>query len=163
MSRAITAGAAGGLAGGLVFAALMRIMPDAAVQTSMIDFAADAVHVADRLVGWFVYVIYGVATGALFGWLRRDSRGDDMSAVVWGGLYGVGWWVIAEIVLVPALSGLWPLSIPAVARGRDVALPLLIGHVAAGTAMGLAWAWITRWTSRNRGEDLEESSTRHAA
>jgi hypothetical protein len=41
------------------------------------------------------------------------------------------------IVLVPALSALWPLSQPGVARARDVALPLLVGHVMAGAVLGL--------------------------
>jgi hypothetical protein len=162
MSKTITAGGAGGLAGGLVFGALMRIMPDTA-HGSMIAFAARAAHVANPVAGWVVYALYGLVIGALLGWLLRNARLDEKTALVAGAIYGVGWWIIAVVVLVPALFGFRPLSTPALAQARLVGLPLLIGHIVAGAVMGVVWSQITRWTSPHHGERVIESHARRAA
>ena len=138
MHKTVAAGAAAGTIGGVVFAGLMRLFPVGAEHRTMIAFAADLVHARSPLIGWLVYPVYGVAIGAFFGWLLRQSGLDKTRAALWGGLYGVGWWIAAELVLIPSLA-LWPLSISAVDRVRDVALPLLVGHVVYGVVMGTAW------------------------
>src|SRR5262245_7613992 len=126
MHRTVAAGAAAGAIGGVVFAGLMRLFHVGADHRTMITFAADLVRAWSPLLGWLVYPVYGVAIGAFFGWLLRESGLDKARAALWGGLYGVGWWIAAELVLIPALLARWPLSISAVDRVRDVALPLLV-------------------------------------
>jgi hypothetical protein len=98
------------------------------------------VRAGSPLAGWLVYPVYGVAIGALFGWLLGHGALDKVRAAMWGGLYGVGWWIAAELVLIPVLLAVWPLSASAVDRVRDVALPLLIGHVVYGVILGIAWS-----------------------
>ena len=154
MHKTVAAGAAAGAVGGVVFAGLMRLFPVGAEHRTMIAFAADLVRAWSPLIGWLVYPVYGVAIGALFGWLVGDSALDTGRAAMWGGLYGVGWWIAAELVLIPVLLDVWPLSISAVDRVRDVALPLLVGHVVYGLITGTAWSRFMearrphRWTAR---------------
>ena len=140
MRKTVAAGAAAGAIGGVVFVGLMRLFPVGAEHRTMVAFAADLVRVGSPLIGWPVYPVYGIAIGALFGWLLRESALDIARAAMWGGLYGVGWWIAAELVLIPALLAVWPLSISAVDRVRDVALPLLVGHVVYGVIMGATWS-----------------------
>src|SRR5262249_32615961 len=140
MHKTTAAGAAAGAIGGVVFAGLMRLFPVGAEHRSMIAFAADLVRGWSPLIGWLVYPVYGTAIGSLFGWLLGWSALDKVRAAMWGGLYGVGWWIAAELVLIPALLALWPLSISAVDRVRDVALPLLVGHVVYGVILGIGWS-----------------------
>jgi hypothetical protein len=154
MRKTLAAGAAAGAIGGVVFAGLMRVFPVGAEHRSMIAFAADLVRAGSPLIGWLVYPVYGIAIGALFGWLLGGSALDNIRAAMWGGLYGVGWWIAAELVLIPALLAVWPLSISAVDRVRDVALPLLVGHVVYGVVLGIAWSRFMavrrppRWVAR---------------
>ena len=146
MSNRIAAGAAGGLIAGVAFDLVMRLM-SAGTGGSMIVFAAGVVHASSPLVGWLVYPVYGVIIGAFFGWLVHDQTVEDAAAILWGGLYGVGWWIVAGLVLIPVLRPTWPFSIAAVDQAREVAVPLLVGHIVYGVILGLIWSQITRRTS----------------
>jgi hypothetical protein len=161
MERKIAAGVAGGLGAGLVFAIVMRVVPGA--NGSMITFAARAVHLGRPLAGWLAYLVYGGLIGGFFAWLLRDQRLDDMSAMVWGALYGLGWWIVAGLILVPVGEGSWPFSTMAIDQAREVALPLLIGHVVYGGVLGLAWSAITRRTLIRRHPDATHVTGRRAA
>ncbi len=139
----IAAGAVSGLVGGVVLDGLMWTLPTTAARGSMVAFATGAVHAASPAVGWIVYPAYGVVLGALFGWLLHGEQLDDLPAALWGAVYGIGWWVIAEVILIPALFAAWPFSAAGLARMRDVAVPLLIGHVVYGAVLGLMWSTLT--------------------
>lgn len=162
MNRKIAAGAAGGLIAGVALDIVMRLMP-ARDGGSMIAFGAHTVHASSALAGWLAYLVYGVVIGAVFGWLLHTQRLDDLSSMVWGGLYGVGWGIVASLVLIPALRGAWPFSIAAVDQGREIALPLLIGHVVYGVILGLAWSRITNGTSLGQRPDTARIAPRRAA
>src|SRR6185295_15073627 len=84
MHKTVAAGAAAGAIGGVVFAGLMRLFPVGAEHRTVI------------------------AIGAVFGWLLGRSALDKARAAMWGGLYGVGWWIAAELVLIPSLLVVWP-------------------------------------------------------
>ena len=73
MHKAIAAGVAGGAIGGVVFEVLMRLFPVGTEHRSMVAFAADLVRAGSPLAGWLVYPVYGIAIGALFGWLLGDG------------------------------------------------------------------------------------------
>jgi hypothetical protein len=163
MQKTLAAGAAAGAIGGIVFAGLMRLFPLGAEHRSMIAFAGDLVRAGSPLIGWLVYPIYGVAIGALFGWLLGVGALDKVRAAMWGGLYGVGWWIAAELVLIPALLAFWPLSISAVDRVRDVALPLLVGHVVYGVILGIGWSRFMEVRRPQRWAARSNTNTRRAA
>lgn len=163
MHKTVTAGVAAGAIGGIVFAGLMRLFPVGAEHRSMIAFAADLVRAWNPLIGWLVYPVYGIAIGALFGWLLRWSARDNARAAMWGGLYGVGWWIVAELVLIPVLLAVWPLSITAVDRVRDVALPLLVGHVVYGVILGAVWSRFMEVRRPHRWAARPDAGTRRAA
>ena len=162
MNRKIAAGAAGGLIAGLALDIVMRIIPERD-GGSMIAFAASTVHAANPLAGWIAYLVYGVVLGAFFGWLLHAQTLDDLAAMVWGGLYGVGWWIIAGLILMPALRAIWPFSIAAVDQAREIAFPLPIGHLVYGVILGLAWSRITKGTSLGQRADAARITHRRAA
>ncbi len=165
MGRKMAAGVVAGLIGGLVFSALMRVVPVAAAGPSMIAFAADVAHAANPMVGWLVYPVYGVVIGALFGALLRGQTLGDIPGALWGVAYGVGWWIIAELVLVPARLGGWSWSASAfgAALVHEAALPLLAGHVVYGVILGVTWSRITGWDWPRQGPRAVGSVTRRAA
>jgi len=163
MRTKIAAGAAGGLIGGLALAAVIALMPAPAGAGSMLGFMAHLVRSVHPAVGWLVCAVYGVLIGAWFGRLLHAQVLDAGPAMLWGGVYGLGWWIVAGIVLVPAALARWPLSIAAVDQVRGVALPLLIGHLVYGVILGLVWCRITSRPSFQRHTSQATVAGRRAA
>ncbi len=164
MSKSIAAGAVSGLSGGIVFDGLMRVLSVRAGHESMIAFAARALGAAAHpMIGWFVYPVYGIVIGALFGWLLHPYAVGDFAAALWGASYGAVWWGIAEFLLIPALLDSWPFSTQGIEQIRDVAIPLLVGHVACGVILALVWGRITRGRTRPARPAALDASMRRAA
>ena len=151
MSRKIGIGAAAGLIAGVLFGVLMEFLPAPVPiggRISMIVFAARAVHAQSALVGWLAYVVYGLIIGGIFGWLVHDQTLEEARSIVWGCVYGLGWWILAGLVLVPALRGAIPFSPSAVDAIHPVALALLMGHVVYGVVLGAGVPLITERLGR---------------
>jgi hypothetical protein len=163
MKVKIAVGLTAGLVAGLVFAALMSAMPAGGTADSMLGFGALVGHVPGRLGGWLIYLLYGMVIGALFGWLLHAQKLASAGALAWGVAYGVGWWVIAGLIVIPAALGVWPFSPFAVDRVRPVVLPLLIGHAAYGVVLGLIWDRITNRPWRRRRPEATPLTGRRAA
>jgi hypothetical protein len=163
MRTKIAAGATGGLIGGLALAAVMALTPAPAGSVSMLGFTAHLVRSVHPAVGWLVCAVYGALIGAWFGRLLHAQVLDAGPAMLWGGVYGLGWWIVAGLVLIPAALARWPLSIAAVDQVRAVALPLLIGHLVYGVILGLAWSRITHRPSTQRHSSQATVVGRRAA
>jgi hypothetical protein len=163
MKGKVVAGLTAGLVAGLVLAALMSVMPAGGTARSMIGFGALVGHVPGGLAGWLVYLLYGALIGALFGWLLHARRLASAAAVAGGVAYGVGWWIVTGLIVIPAALGVWPFSPFAVDRVRPVILPLLVGHAVYGGILGLVWSQITnRRSSRRRPEATPVTGQRAA-
>jgi len=77
-------------------------------------------------------MIIGVTYALLF---RRHSF-DVRSGIGWGVAYGLLWWILGALTLLPVLLGGNPQwSADAAAR----AFPSLVGHVAYGIGLGVAF------------------------
>jgi hypothetical protein len=142
---AVAAGGIAGLVGGVVLDAIMRIMRLGNGADSMIGYGAGLMHTAHPAVGWFVYPVYGVVLGLVFGWLLQARDLEIPRATGLGLMWGLAWWLIASVILVPAALGDWPLSPAAVDAVRRVALPLVIGHLVYGVILGVCWAELRFW------------------
>ncbi|HEX2440768.1 MAG TPA: hypothetical protein VHT71_20820 [Methylomirabilota bacterium] len=153
MRTTIAAGAIAGLAAGVVLDAVMRIMRLGQGAESMIGYGAGLVHTTHLTIGWFVYPVYGVLLGLAFGWVLQARSLDIGRATALGLAWGLAWWLIAAVILVPAGLGDWPLSPAAVDAVRRVALPLLIGHLVYGAILGVCWSELRFWltTHPHRG------------
>src|SRR5262249_31909888 len=73
------------------------------------------------------------------------------------------WWTVSELVLIPALFATWPFSAAGIQLMRNVAVPLLIGHLAYGVVLGQVWRRITRGPVRAAEPAAVDSSARRAA
>ena len=166
MGKKIGAGAVAGLIGGLVFDVLMRVWPMSTAgggHISMIAFAAQLVHARNPRAGWVVYLVYAVVIGVLFAWLYRSRVRDEWETALWGVLYGFGWWLVAGLVLAPALLGHPPFSSSAVESMRDRAVPLLAGHVIYGAVLGVIFPRIRRALGGPRRPSVMADAARRAA
>jgi len=141
--RAVLRGAAAGLVGGLLFTLVM-------VQIGFLPTVARLVGSDSELVGLVVHLVISEIIGASYGVLFRRQAFDPAAGIGWGVSYGFLWWALGPLTLAPIILGATPAwTVDAAAA----AYPSLIGHLAYGAGLGLAYYalearyspwWITR-------------------
>ena len=144
MSR-IAASTIAGLVAGVVFGLMMQMMtaptPDGG-RVPMMTMVAGVVRSDSLLVGWLYHLFNSALIGAIFGGVLGSRVEDYGSGLLWGGLYGVAWWVLGGLILMPALLGM-PLFAPMMmAPMRPVAWGSFIGHVLYGLILGSVFVWL---------------------
>jgi hypothetical protein len=131
----IGAGGAGGVVGGAVFGILMQL-------TGALPVVANLVDKESVAAGWAVHMGIAVATGLgyalLFGFF---AEGLAISAIL-GVFYGIIWWVLGGLTLMPLRLGLGLFVFDAAAWQS------LAGHVAYGLALGLVYAVVCHLLAR---------------
>src|SRR5688572_30157366 len=99
MSRKSLAGVVGGLAGGIVFGIMMTMM-------GMMPMIASLVGSQSTFVGWLVHLAISIFIGVTFAWLFGNRATTYASGLLWGILYGIVWWVLGALLIMPAMMGM---------------------------------------------------------
>ena len=139
----ILPGGLAGLAGGAVFGITMSDL-------GLLPAFAQLVRTDSSLVGFVVLMVVAAIVGAGFGalvWYQRPSVGETL---FWGLAYGVFWWYLGPLTLMPLLQGdglTWDVS------SAQVAFPFLLGHVLYGGTTGLALVFL-QWRRYLRSGNL---------
>ncbi|KOX16129.1 DUF5518 domain-containing protein [Nocardiopsis sp. NRRL B-16309] len=123
-------GAVAGIVGGIVFGIVMAM-------TGMLPMVAMLVGSDNAVIGAVVHLAIAAAIGVLFG-LLAGAIGDRVWPVMAAGLvYGVAWWVVGGLVLMPAFLGmaLFPMGATSMWSLFGHAL---FGLVAGATLYGLS-------------------------
>lgn len=132
--RALLVGGLAGSIGGWAFGKWMA-------QVNFFPLIADLVNSASPRVGMALHFLFAVVIGATFGLLfQRDIRGYG-SSLGWGLGYGLFWWFLGPLTLLPLLQGNpldWSYVHGAALFGS------LIGHVIYGILVGLCYAVMDR-------------------
>src|SRR5215208_2404635 len=144
----LVAGIIGGVVGGLAFGALMAMM-------GMLPMVASIVGSKSAVVGFVYHMFNSVVIGALFGLILGSFSRTYGQGVVFGLLYGVVWWVLGPMILMPLLLGMGSEGI-ASQFGAAFSTPMLmslVGHLIYGLLTGLVYvAYATsRSLRRNAG------------
>lgn len=130
-SHRVVHGIAGGLAGGLVFGVLMQM-------TGMIPMVAQLVGSSSPAVGWVVHLAISSFIGASFALLFSGRAGTVVSAALYGMGYGIVWWVLGALILMPARLGMPVFQI------NTTAWQSLIGHLLYGLVLGVVFSLLAR-------------------
>lgn len=126
VSRALN-GALAGVAGGIVFGMLMAMM-------GMLPMIAQLVGSDSAGVGGIVHLVISAALGALFGLLVPATT---VSALLGAGVvYGMLWWVLGPLVIMPARLGM-PLFMINQTAWMSLMGHLIYGMVTAAVLFGL--------------------------
>ncbi|MBI1352339.1 MAG: hypothetical protein GC156_14635 [Actinomycetales bacterium] len=129
-------GVVGGLAGGVVFGMMMQMM-DAMPMIAML-VGSDSIAVA-----WVVHLAISAFIGGVFGVLIATRRISLAASVGAGVVYGMVWWLLGPLVLMPAKLGM-PLF-----TFDTMIWQSLMGHMIFGAVLGLvAGAWLRRTATR---------------
>jgi hypothetical protein len=134
--QAAIVGGLGGLVGSWIFA---RGIEAAQFFPLVAGLMGSDTMALGRLLHYTIGITIGVSFGLFF---SRDVRGVG-SSLVWGLGYGLVWWVIGPMTLLPILLGLetrpdWSLS----AAQENV--PSLVAHMLYGAIVGLFYALANR-------------------
>lgn len=123
----LVAGIAGGLAGGVMFGILMQMM-------GMIPMVAMLVGSKAVAVGWLVHLAISAFIGATYALLFARWATGIVPAALIGMGYGVVWWVLGALLIMPAKLGM------DVFVFNTTAWQSLMGHLIYGVVLGIVYA-----------------------
>jgi hypothetical protein len=144
LARALVVGGLSGVVGGWAFGAWMA-------KVGFFPLVASLVGSTSASVGRTLHFAFAVVIGATMGLLfQRDLRGAG-SSLGWGLAYGVFWWFLGPLTVMPLWLGApvdWSWQRAAALFGS------LVGHVVYGLIAGLLHATVDRaWVGFLGGSD----------
>lgn len=141
-------GVIGGIAGGVVFGVLMagmNVLPMVGMLVGIPSaFAGFAVHMA-------VSIFVGGTFGLMFGGLGKSYPRSAIAGVT----YGVVWWVLGPLTLMPTFLGM---GIHFAQAGSPTNLASLAGHILFGFIAGLVFHTVNRRASAELSQTLRNRS-----
>lgn len=157
MRSLLGAGIVAGLLGGLVFGTAMQMMMAPTPEGGQVRMMAMVGQIPKSndptgtvtggdpiIVGWIYHLFNSAVIGGIFGLLLKGGIASYGAGLLWGALYGVAWWILGGLILMPILLGM-PVGAPLMmAAMRPVALGSLMGHLMFGLILGAAFVWLTR-------------------
>lgn len=129
-------GLIGGLAGGLVFGVMMGMQ-------GMLPMVGMLIGQQNAFVGFIVHMAISAFIGVTFGLLLDRFTGSLGGALVSAALYGVVWWVLGALILMPAMLGMTDM----VLQVGQMQWMSLMGHVVFGLVMGVVYVYARRLLS----------------
>jgi uncharacterized membrane protein YagU involved in acid resistance len=132
--RSLGWGASAGLAGGLLFSLVLA-------GTGFLNRVAGLMDSSSAALGVLIQILVGAAIGMSYGLLFQYEAPNVGAGVAWGLVYGLVWWFIGPLTLLPILLGGTFTWTPAAA---DAALPALMGHLLYGAATAAAFQVLER-------------------
>jgi hypothetical protein len=136
LPRALTVGAIAGLAGGIVFGALMAMQ-------GMLPMIAALVGADSGTIGLVVHLAISAAAGLALGAavsIAPVLTATPVVAAVAGALYGVIWWVGGALIAMPTMLGMGEMVLVI----GDMQVMSLVGHLIFGVATGLVFHLLVR-------------------
>ncbi|MBA3488598.1 MAG: hypothetical protein H0T78_03480 [Longispora sp.] len=123
----LIAGVIGGLVGGIMFGILMQMM-------DMIPMVAMLIGSESIAVGWLVHLGISAFIGATYALIFASWATRPVPAAVLGMGYGLVWWVLGALLLMPAKLGM------DVFVFNTTAWQSLMGHLIYGLLLGVVYA-----------------------
>ena len=122
-TQRIMTGAMGGIVAGMVFGMMMNML-------GMIGTIAMLVGSKSTAVGWAVHLGISMVLGIAFSLLAEKRLQNISAGLIYGMAYGIFWWVLGGLILMPAKLGM-PLF-----HFDTMAWQSLMGHVVFGMVLG---------------------------
>jgi hypothetical protein len=128
-AQPIVAGALAGLLGGIAFGLMMQMM-----MPPMMGMIGSLFGVPS--LGWGVHLVFSAIIGAIFG-LAVGARAQTWAtALAFGAGYGIVWWILGPLVVMPTWLGMGP-QVAQALTGPN--LMSLVGHLVFGLVTGLTY------------------------
>ena len=137
-AKQIIYGIFGGLAGGLVFGAMMGMM-------GMLPMVGKLVGQPSAGIGFIVHLVNSAIIGAGFAFVLGRLVTSIGSGLRYGLLYGGAWWILGPLTLMPLFLGMglgvnWNLT------AAVNMFPSMMGHLIYGAILGIGYVSLQRYT-----------------
>jgi uncharacterized membrane protein YagU involved in acid resistance len=126
-------GAIGGLAGGVVFGAMMGMM-------SMLPMVGMLVRQESAFIGFIVHMLISAFIGAVYGLVAGRFSLSWGAAWIGGVINGVVWWVLGALILMPLLLGMNEMVF-VIGQAQWMSL---VGHILYGLVTALVFTALAR-------------------
>jgi uncharacterized membrane protein YagU involved in acid resistance len=126
LRKSAIAGIAGGVVGGIVFGIMMGIQ-------NMLPMVGMLVGQDNVIVGFIVHMLISTFIGATYGFIAPRLPQSTVAQVIGGGVYGIVWWVLGALILMPLMLGMSAM----VLQIGEMQISSLIGHILFGVVMGI--------------------------
>ena len=130
-THALWLGALAGIIGGIPFGIMMGMM-------GMMPMIGMLVRVESVFVGALVHAAISAITGAIYGYFAVRFPLTWRNAVLSGLLYGVIWWVLGALILMPAMLGMFEMIFVI----QQMQWMSLLGHIIFGEVLALSFVWL---------------------
>lgn len=130
--RASGMGILASVAGGLAFTVVM-------IQTGALPTVARLIRLSSPAAGFVVHMAISAVIGGSYGLLFRREAYTYGAGLAWGLVYGMVWWLLGPLTLMPILLGAsvqWSLA------AALEAYPSLIGHLGYGGTTALVYQFL---------------------
>ncbi|MCL5999688.1 MAG: DUF1440 domain-containing protein [Chloroflexi bacterium] len=131
LGEKVVGGIVGGVIGGIGFGILMGLM-------GMFPTIAGLVGSTSAVVGFLIHMLISVFIGGTFGLIFGSVSTQYPRAALWGLIYGIAWWILGPMVIMPTMMGMGPQFAAALSGPM---LMSLMGHMVYGILAGLGYAW----------------------
>ena len=133
-TRELKWGAYGGVAGGLIFGAMMGVM-------GMLPMIGSMVGQPTAAVGFVVHIVNSTIIGAGFAIVLGRFVSGTASGLGAGLAYGGVWWILGPLTLMPLFMGMG-FGVNWNAAAAAAMLPSLVGHRLYGSVLGVTYTWL---------------------
>ncbi len=130
-TRELKWGTYGGVAGGLIFGAMMGMM-------GMLPMIGSMVGQPTAAAGFVVHMANSAIIGAGFALVLGRFVSGARSGLGAGLVYGGAWWILGPLTLMPFLMGMG-FGVNWNAAAAAAMLPSLVGHLMYGAILGLVY------------------------
>jgi uncharacterized membrane protein YagU involved in acid resistance len=132
-------GAGASLISGFLFSLVM-------LEIGFLPTVAGLIGKSSVQVGFLIHMVFSILIGMSYGVLFLREAPNFNSGILWGMLYGLIWWFIGPLTLLPILLGA---SFTWTTEAANSLLPSLIGHLIYGGATAFIFLLLehryTRW------------------
>ena len=131
MLGSIRRGAIAGVAGGVVFGMMMAMM-------GILPVIAGMVGSSSPVIGFAIHLVISAMIGAGFGVVLGRAATSTGRALGAGAGYGIIWWLLGPLTLMPLMTGM---GLGSQWNGAAIAhaMPSLMGHVIYGLITGFVY------------------------
>ena len=133
-ARELKWGAYGGVAGGLIFGAMMGMM-------GMLPMIGSMVGQPTAAVGFVVHMVNSVIIGAGFAIVFGRFVSGTPRGIGVGLAYGGAWWILGPLTFMPLFMGMG-FGVNWNAAAAVAMFPSLVGHLMFGSILGLVYNWL---------------------
>ncbi len=150
-AKQIICGIFGGLAGGLVFGAMMGMM-------GMLPMVGKLVEQPSAGMGFIVHLVNSAIIGAGFAFVLGRLVTSIGSGLRYGLLYGGAWWLLGPLTLMPLFMGMG-LGVNWNFTSALNMLPSLMGHLIYGAVLGISYVSLQRYAGNCQTACSPKAST----